>query len=512
MKVLVLLLLIASTATGAPVPEGGQYAFQGQPSFVTGFWMNSDFEKKNYSMINVNTVDGYTSNYLTPVGNPSAYPTSALVRALSFQCFDNTTFRVIYQRAYYIFGFQPLLQTFCSIRRVENNILKVASTFLDGSAADSCPDESDLPTGNETVVVKNVSKMSLVLLLDPTIAQGTTSTVCVNQTQTTTNWTLPLSTTPVTTYGEAPICADFSNIDVGPNNAQGVWFDASKNVALISTTLGTSSSVWENPYSPSSLVAFTGAYNTSQCMNGAVSGAAQWVQARYLNGSDGPGQWVCAGYQTIPNPLNGNPVMNLYFPIPMPPPTNGTLPKPQLSFNRVAPVPGNPNMTCVNPNMTIKCTWEGVWKISPRFHPCNRHYLSYANKCAVDAVTLETAKDKAFSNNWGLNYSATATGSSKYGDILAIRSAACKDTILAGPILSVPGSPILSLKNTSYLLKLVPYKGKCDDVYILANDGPSANNYLTAPNSCDRFEWTWKPSGRARFTLTKASELTGGGG
>ena len=425
---------------------------------------------------------------------------------------DNTTFRAIYERVFYVVGASREVETICSIRRLENNVLKYAYTFVNGSASDACPDVSDLPVGNETGSgnLGDISKVSLVFVPDSALPQAG-QTVCVNETQTTTQWTLPLSVKPAKAYGDAPICANFTNTG-GPNNAQGTWLDGVRNFAVISTTQGSSSSLWDNTTVTSSLATLLGVYNTSQCMNGAVSGAAQWVQARYLNGSDGPGKWICAGFQTGPNPLNGNPVMNFYFPIPMPPPANGTLPKPQLTFNQLAPLPGKPNMTCVNPEVTPTCTWKGLWKISPLFHPCNRHYLSYATKCTVDAVKLATRESLASSTNWGLNYTATTTGSSNYDDILAIRPSACKDTILSGPDLTLLGSPALSLRNKPYLLKLVPYKGNCDVVYIVAKNGPNGNNYLSAPNTCNGFLWTAKPSGRARFVLTKASELIGGVG
>ena len=177
-------------------------------------------------------------------------------------------------------------------------------------------------------------------------------------------------------------------------------------------------------------------------------------------------------------------------------------------------LPSNPNTTCGAPAPTPPapipnlCTYRGTYTITPLYSPCAKTRITFSTDCSDNAVTLRSGASltATTSASWGLNHDVlTLPFVSPSNPIAAIR--ACNATGLGGVLSPALGGGSTVALVPDFSWKMLPVKGDCTQVNLVAASLPYPGAYLTVPRTCQTFTWSAKDGGRARFKLTKASEL-----
>lgn len=480
-----------------PLPGGGQYAFVGQPTIAAGFWRSLD---TNTSQLLVNSVDGYISEYLAGLDNPVE---QTLARALSFQCIDSKTWLGIYNVSSYVQATPPTTVSLqiCSIRRIEGDILRYAYTL---TSTGSCPEIGQLPTTNATTTENNTVKGSFIRVFSSNVTLPSPYE-CVNATSTNTTWTAPLPSDPPAPPTGTP-CANPPLTPIKPGQpaatdvVQGLWLQQTQISSVLEARIGWGTANWN--LDPSLISGTVGQYLASECLDASSANVESFYQRRFLNGSTSTG-WSCR--VKVRQEIPGGVTLTVK--------ANATATEGDLQF-LIAPLAGNPSTTCPiappPPPPQNTCTYRGIWRISPLYHPCEKLYFTFEDKdCKNNTVSLRTMAQIASDPNkatWGLNYDYVAgdqVGNPQ--NVVAIRT--CNATTLAGPDPKLDGAPTVALKDGDYPVKLIPVSSNCLTINIVAANGPDGNNYLTVPNTCGTFAWAAGPSGRSRFKLSKVSEV-----
>ena len=173
---------------------------------------------------------------------------------------------------------------------------------------------------------------------------------------------------------------------------------------------------------------------------------------------------------------------------------------------------GNPNTTCGAPAPPAPapvpnlCTYRGTYTITPRYSPCAKTRITYSTECSDVAVTLRSGASltATTSASWGLNHDVPARPFVPTSNPIAASTRSCNATALGAAAL--PGAATIGLVP-SYSWLVVPVKGDCNQVNLISASLPNVGFFLTVPRTCQTFTWSTKDGGRARFTLTKVSEL-----